>query len=191
MKRASDIAFACSCGAVSGRLLAASPRAGTHLACHCKDCRAAEIYAGQSDPSPDPVEIFQTTADRIKIDKGAENLAVFSFGEKNLLRWQASCCGAPLCNTLRNPRFSFVGVNTKRLENTEALGRIAAESFMPQSGGGTKHRNMGRFVYGMLSRTAAAALSGRWKDTPFFDPATRAPVATPRIVPLAERKALL
>lgn len=186
-----DLAFSCSCGALQGVIANASPRTGTHAACHCQSCRAGELYTGAPDPAPAPVAIFQTSPHRVQITKGAEHLAPFSFGPKNLLRWRATCCGQAMFNTPRNPAVSFVGIRTTCIKDPSSLGAIQCEAFVPTKDGKTRHKGIWKLAAGPLSRMIANRLSGRWKDTPFFDAETRQPVAAVTVVPKDERKALL
>lgn len=177
-----DVAFSCPCGTIKGHIRGASPSTGTHIACFCADCRAGDVFAGLPDPSPEPVRYFQTTPDRLHFDSGFENLSVFSFGPKNLLRWQASCCGSPLFNTLRTPKIAFVSIKSSALEDQAAIGPVRASAFIPNSAGTAKHKGMGRSVWAALSRIAAARVTGRWRKNPFFDAETLAPVCAVQIV---------
>ena len=188
---AQDIAFQCKCGALKGTLRGAHPRAGTHAQCFCADCRAAEVHLGQPDPAPGPVGVFQTTPNKISFEAGQDHLAVFSFGEKNLLRWYASCCGAPLFNTMRNPKIAFVGIRTNRLEDTAALGPVVARGFMPAANGKSKHEGLGPMIWGMVSRVTGARLSGSWKQTPFFDAETLEATRPITVLPKGTRAAVL
>lgn len=180
-----DISFGCSCGAIKGTFRGASPACGTHTECFCADCRAAEVFVGQPDVAS--ATLFQTSPDRFDIHQGHENLAVFSFGPKNLLRWYAKCCGSTMFNTLRNPKMAFASIRTSVLTDLDALGPVTTKAFIKTPSGKPKHQGMARFVYGMLGRTIATRLSGRWKKTPFFDPTTLAPVAEVHVVSKEQR----
>ena len=186
-----DIPFACDCGTLTGRVRGGSPSTGTHAACYCRDCRAAELYKGQPDPAPGPVGLFQTAPHRLSLDTGLDHLAVFSFGEKNILRWYADCCGSILFNTVRSPRMAFASIRTDRLAYPEDIGPVVARAFMPGKDGKQHHKGLPRYIFGAVTRMAAARLSGRWKDTPFFDAQTLEPVRPVHVVSPAERKAIL
>lgn len=186
-----DLNFACTCNTLRGTLIGASPRSGNHAACYCHDCRSAEVFAGQPDPAPGPVGIFQTTPDKIRLDAGADQLAVFSFSDKGLLRWQARCCGALLFNTLRNPKIAFVGLRTIRLADEKPLGPIRTRGFIRKPNGKRGHRGLRHLLINMASNALAARLSGKWSRTPFFDPATGEPVRAIRVVNEAQRAALV
>jgi hypothetical protein len=186
-----DLAFACTCGAVTGHLVGATSGGGMHLGCHCTSCRQAELALGQPDPRPGPVCLFQTTPDRVQFERGTDQLGVLKLSPASkTYRWYATCCNAPLGNTGPGPGFPFFSLCTTRVTNRDALGRIRTEAFIPQPGGGTKHRNIGAFVYSLIRTGLASRLSGRWKQTPFFDVATAAPKGPIRTLTKAERAAL-
>lgn len=191
MTKMPDIAFSCECGTLKGTLRGANARSDTHAECFCADCRAAEMHLGQPDPAPGPVRIYQTSPDRIIIDQGQDQLAVFSFGEKNLLRWHAACCNVPLFNTMRSPKVSFVGIRTNRLADTTALGPIVGRGFIPVAGGKPKHEGLPRLIWGMAARVIGGRLSGRWKQTPFFDVATLETSRHVTVLPKGTRDGLL
>lgn len=191
MTQPQGIAFSCTCGILKGTLRGSNARSDTHAECFCTDCRAAEIHLGQPDPAPGPVGIYQTTPDRIEISQGQDQLAVFSFGEKNLLRWYASCCDAPLFNTMRSPKISFVGIRTNRLADTAVLGPIVGRGFIPVPGGKPKHEGLLRLICGMAVRVIVARLSGRWKQTPFFDTTTLETNCSVIVLPMGTRARIL
>ena len=187
---AQDIPFSCPCGSLKGVLHGANRASGTHVVCYCDDCRAAEIYCRQPDPAPEPVALFQTNPGNISFTEGKENLAVFSFGPRNLLRWQASCCGALIANTLRNPKLPMASIRTNLLATTDPIGPVRAEAFVPTPGKNTQHKGVIAIVSGTLRRMAVGRLSGTWKQTPFFDTEDATPVRPVTLVPKDVRAAL-
>lgn len=184
------LGFACGCGHLRGHLAPEAVRGGTRLICHCPDCRAAELYLGQPDPTPDGVDLFQTTPDMITIDSGAAHLALLRLGPNGLLRWYAACCGTPLANTPKSSRIPFVGLRSPRFADPVSLGPVRVRAFVPGRGGKPAYQGGGRMALAILTRGLAARLSGRWRRTPFFDPATGQPVAPARIPDKTERAAL-
>lgn len=184
-----DLPFACNCRKLRGTLLGVSPRNGTRAECFCHDCRAAEVFAGQPDPAPGPVQLYQTVPFRVRFDAGADQLAPFTFSEKGPLRWQARCCGATMFLTARSPKLAFTSFRTDRLEDDRPLGPVVARAFVRKPNGKRGHEGLARFIFGFLRRTIAARVSGRWRDTPFFDN-KGAPVQEVHIVSEAERAAL-
>lgn len=163
-----DLTFACDCGRVSGTLHSASPRTGGLLQCHCADCRRAIIWLDRSDPGPDGVRYFQTTPDRISIERGADELRAFTWKNDKLLRWYAGCCHTPLLNTLNTPKWPFASLMVDRLSDASPLGPVKSHAFMPSQNGKTRNVNLLGFLSGFALRTARARLNGSWRNTPFF-----------------------
>lgn len=186
-----DLTFACDCNTVHGALIGVSPHNGNRVDCYCHDCRAAEVYAGQPDPAPGPVGIFQYKPDKVRIDAGQDQLAVFSFSDKGVLRWQARCCGAPLFNTLRSPKIAFVGIRTDRVSDATALGPVVSRAFVRKANGKRGHDGLRHALFNFASNAITARLTGRWKQTPFFDAATGEPVSKVHVVSAAERAAIV
>ena len=184
-----DLAFACDCKTLRGTLKGASPSNGARVECFCHDCRAAEVFAGQPDPAPGPVQLYQTVPFRVHIEAGADQLAPFSFSDKGPLRWQARCCGATMFLTARSPKLCFTSFRTDRLEDDTPLGPVIARAFVSKPNGKRGHEGLARFVFGFARRAIGARLSGKWKDTPFFD-ADGHPVHAVYRVSKAERDAL-
>jgi hypothetical protein len=182
LAEAPERSFACACGRLSGRVAAGGSE--THALCHCRDCRAAVTVHGRPDPGA--ADILQTSPDRVRIERGGDLLAALRLRARGGgIRWYASCCGAPLFFTPPLPRAAMVGIAADRLEGSP-LPPVAAEAFLPAPGGGTRHRGGLRFAGEVLSRMLAANLSGRWRETPFFDREGK-PAVPPRRLTEAER----
>jgi len=190
MADSNSIAFSCNCGQVQGHIAPATARSGTHAICHCRDCRAADLYLDQPDPNPAGVDLFLTTPDTVHVEAGADRLAVLRLGPKGPLRWYASCCKAPLFTTLPRPGIPFVSVRLERLQDSTPLGPVLAHSHVSQPDGTTKHKGAGVLAWRLLTRMGAARLSGRWRQTPFCDPQTGIPTAPVHILNKQERAAL-
>lgn len=184
-----NVPFACRCGKVQGTL--ADVGWGNHAQCFCQSCRAADIHTGDPDPGNDGIRIYQTTPDKISFQAGQDQLAVFSFGPNNLLRWQVSCCGAAMFNTLRKPKVPFAGLVAARVSDPAALGPVATRGFIPTGDGKHRHEGMGTLVFGMIWRAFIGRVSGRWKQTPFFDLDTLQPVAEVQVLPKGETARLI
>jgi hypothetical protein len=177
-----SVGFSCRCGAISGHLTDIDPGRDTHLRCHCDDCRRANAHFGIEGSRETGVSIWQTTPDKVKIETGAVHMRLMRLSEKGLLRWYAGCCDTPLFNTMATPKVPFVGVLTDRLEDTEPLGPVVAEGFVEGEDGRSRHVHGGRVGVRIVRRIVGARLSGRWKDTPFFDTASGKPVCEAEIV---------
>ncbi|MGR3758952.1 DUF6151 family protein [Roseobacteraceae bacterium NS-SX3] len=187
---AEGLEFSCNCGALRGHVTAQGVKTGTRIACYCADCRANELYHGQPDPAPGPVDLFQLAPDAIKITRGAEHLKAIRLGPRGPLRWYAACCGTPFANTLDKRFLPFAGMRADLFADKDKLGKLRAQAFVPQPGKPPRTKGAGRMAMGILARMLGALASGRWKETPFFDPATGKPAAAPRMLSKEERRAL-
>jgi hypothetical protein len=185
MVAAQDVGFGCSCGQITGTLRGIDGWTGSLAVCHCPDCRAAEVYLHQPDPDPNGVRLYQTTPDRIQFITGQDKLAVLRLSDKGLMRWYAVCCGAPLFNTMPGPKFGFASLHVARVADPAPLGPVIGDVNGPGGNSG-----LARLVLGVLRRSTLARLSGRWKQTPFFDVGTGAPVVAPKVLTPKERSTI-
>ncbi|MBF9044644.1 hypothetical protein HKCCE4037_14970 [Rhodobacterales bacterium HKCCE4037] len=182
------VEFACDCGKLRGELDAKTLKAATRVVCHCDDCRAFHVAVGRPDPgAADGVDILQLAPAGMRLTQGVEHLAALRLSPKGLVRWYASCCDTPLAATMPNNVVPFAGLLTGRLTSTERLGRVQAHGFLRNARGEVRHQNIGRLVRGMLSRTVAAYVSGRAKQTPFRDPESGDFIVEPMLVDRARR----
>lgn len=184
------LGFSCSCGQLHGHIAPEAAESGLHLVCYCRDCRAAELYFKQPDPAPGPVDLFQTTPDSITVTAGAQNLGLFRLSPRGTMRWYATCCDTPLFNTTPSAKFPFAGLRVATMAEPDRIGPVVSKAFAPRPGGKSKHEGISRMAWGVITRMLAARLSGRWRQTPFFDIETGKPVANPTIPSKEERAAL-
>ncbi|UWQ93288.1 hypothetical protein K3727_06280 [Rhodobacteraceae bacterium M382] len=182
--------FSCTCGEVRGVVDITALRDGAHIACFCPDCRAGELFFDQPDPAPGPVALFQTAPDRLTFLRGQDKLGLMRLGPNGLFRWYATCCNTPIGNTLKTHKLPFVGIPVARFAAPERLGPVQAQGFIVTSDGKKRHKGAGRMVWRMFSRFLSAWMSGRWRNTPFFDVETGKPVAKAKIPTREERAAL-
>lgn len=186
---ATDVPFSCHCGEVTGRLTDIHASAGTRLACHCASCRDAVNWLSGDATEPEGVGYYQTSPDHITFETGFDRVAAFTWKQRTLLRWFATCCNAPLFNTSGTPAVAFASLYVDRVQDPAPLGRISAHAFLPAPGGATRHKGMVPLVWAFARRLATARLSGRWKETPFFDVETRKPVVPVRHLTPEDRTA--
>lgn len=191
-----DLPIRCDCGKLEGVARAVSPTAGTHLTCYCDDCQRFQHLIGHADRVLDEhggTVIFQMSAGRIEITRGREHLACLRLTPKGTLRWYASCCNAPLGNTLATPALPFCGVITTCFDRSAAGGEAVDRALGPLKPG-----VFGKFALGdrtaidahdriplsairILGKVIGWRLGGAAKHSPFFDSEGK-PVAAPRIV---------
>ena len=182
--------FSCSCGALTGRISERGARTGTHVVCFCHDCRAAQLYFGQPDPAPGPVNVFQMSPEEITFLSGKDNLSCMRLSPKGMLRWYAKCCNAPLATTSPTPKIPFAGFDVNRLRAPESIGPVTTRGFVPRGNGKQSHEMLQYAAWGLVKRVVPSRLVGRWKNTPFFDVATGTPCVTPTTLSKSERAAL-
>lgn len=179
--------FQCRCGAMRWQI---APEArGMHLECYCADCQTFARHLGVADDWLDAAggtEIFQTLPRHLTFTAGREKLAVLQLSPKGLMRWHAACCGAPIGNTLTGSGFSFVGAILR--PGQTGFGPVTVRCNTASAHVPIRATGLPRAVAGALARAAAARLTGRHRQTPFFG-ADDAPVAQPRILTLQERNA--
>jgi hypothetical protein len=198
-----DLPLRCRCGALRGVATGVSPDAGTHLVCTCTDCQAYAHYLDRADllDARGGTDIFQLTPSQLRITAGADRLACVRLTGKGPLRWYASCCRTPVGNTAARPRMPFVGVVLACLDpaldartREAALGPSRGTVFPGSAIGGLRPGESTRPPLGLILRTvrvlAGAALRGRHRPSPFFDPASGQPVVAPKALSQSEREAL-
>lgn len=182
--------IACSCGQLQGQLATKFVRSGVHVACHCRDCRAFQLYLKQPDPAPGPVDLFLTTADGVSITRGAQHLGLFRLGPRGSMRWYAACCDTPLFSTATSAQIPFVAIQVGAMASPDRIGPVIGKTFVPMPGGTSAHQGFARIAWKLLPAIIASRLAGHWRQTPFFNIETGAPVASPTIPGKQERAAL-
>lgn len=190
MSDGQDTEFSCSCGALSGEVSALSPDSATHIVCFCPDCRAAEVYFGQTDPEDDGVHLAQLNPSDVSITNGEEHLALLRLYSSGIFRWYAACCNAPLFNTVATPKVRFISIMANRLEHPQRLGSVKARAFEPTRKGKVRHHHAMRMIWPIAVRSLAGLISGEWRETPLFDPATGKPIREAKVLTSAERQSI-
>ena len=187
------IAFRCRCGALQGEVEPA--RAYVRAICHCRDCQTGARALGWGAEVLDAnggTDIVAMRPSGLRFTSGAGKLACLSLGPRGLLRWYAACCGTPIANTPRNPRFAYVGLVAANLASTaddvDALFGPARAALNPQSATGEVKSTPLLNAWGLfaiLRGLLAARLGGSYRQNPFFQ--LGAPVREPRVLSLEER----
>lgn len=196
MSEGADLSLTCRCGSFRARMIGVSPKTGSHLMCYCKDCQAFARFLGAEEilKPRGGSDIFHTIPARFEIEQGQQHLACLRLSPKGTLRWYASCCDTPICNTLSGKWLEFLGVLTPTLVGDdvgEALGPVIAVVNVDsaQPGPGTlRNRGFARAAWAVIRRHFGAKLSGRGGQTPFFG-MEGTPVVVPRVLTLEERRA--
>ncbi len=187
----------CQCGYVQGHITAAMTRA----ICYCKDCQSFAHFLNKRKETLDEqggTDIVPVLPRSIVFTKGQDALKCMRLSPQGLLRWYAGCCNTPIGNTSANYKFAYVGVVHNCIETGD---RALDQSFgpvrlriSPQSAKNpVSEKSKGTIIamcklIGLLLRER---ISGAYKHSPFFVAITGRPIATPVVLTLEERQALL
>ena len=190
----------CSCGKVTGELRKTT--SVNRVTCYCEDCQA---FAHFLDRTPDILDqsggthIVQTTPDHLTFTKGKDHLACMRLSDRGLLRWYTDCCNTPIGNTANTAKFSFVGLIHSCIKlSPDSLNQVFGSSYLNAH---TKYAKGGAFpprsirtelacIGRILRGLAQNRITGRYKDTPFFDIESDVPVTTPRVLTDSELEAI-
>ncbi len=193
---ATDLAISCRCGAFQATLKNVSPKTGSHVQCHCKDCQAGAGALGAEDCllPRGGTDIFQTVPSNLELSTGTQNLACLRLSPKGLVRWYASCCDTPVFNTLGSQKMAFLGVMVPALqgENVQkTIGRTICVAHTAAAALGSvalKDHGFNRAGLNILIRHFSALMQGKAKSSPLFDD-TGNFVVEPRVLSKDERAA--
>ena len=194
-----DLAISCSCGKLKGQLQAISPDRGARYVCHCRDCQAFIHFLGrQSDVLDDNAGtgVFQIQPSRLAITRGIDQLRCIRLTAKPTLRWYAQCCNSPMFNTTPSGRYPFLSVICHSADpdvRDVAMGPVRGHLFPAEAAGdmsGKTEAGGNLMLLGVVYRMICERLSGRYKRSPLFDPATGEPVAAPASMDPADRARL-
>lgn len=188
----------CRCGSLEGSL--SSPQRAARAICYCRDCQAFARFLGQPELTLDALggtDIVATRPDFVQFTRGADRLRCVSLSSQGMLRWYADCCRTPIGNTPRDPKFPYVGlvhdcIAASAAERDAAFGPAKAVLNVASASGDVKPARLS-LLFGMLRilrNVFGAKLSGKYRNTPFFDVAAGKPVAEPRVLSAEERQAL-
>ena len=195
---ASDLAFACRCGAVSGTLLDVGPGQGDHVICHCTDCQDLTRHLGHSDllDAHGGSALYQSRCASMRIDTGRDRLACLHMTDKPTLRWYAACCGMPLFNTYANGRIPYITTQVAACDPARrgALTGPPLGHLFTQDGTGDtsalSKMSMGKLMRRFFPRMIKDMISGDRRRCALFDAETLEPIAPPHRLTAQERQAL-
>ncbi|WP_370337002.1 DUF6151 family protein [Parvularcula marina] len=196
-----DLDFTCRCGEVRAVLEGASPEAGNHVKCYCRDCQAFMYFCGHEADGLDPAggsEIYQVKATSVRFSQGADRLAAVRLTGGPLVRWYTTCCKTPVANTPMPGWLDFAGFQVMGLgpeaQLEEAMGPLLGQAFTKSARGGPKavggDKGLGAFFLRILGMTLKTAFSRPAKRSGFRDPETGKFIAKPEILGPRERVAL-
>lgn len=161
--------------------------------CYCTDCRTFGRFLGQESRALDSrggTEIVQLAQGRVRFTQGLDHVAAIQLSESGLIRWYARCCNTPIGNTMRSPKWSFIGLVSACLARErldQDFGETVAEFGTATALGESKPKQHGVLrTIGRFARIVIGArVSGSYKDTQLFTSAGK-PIVGPRILSAAE-----
>lgn len=185
----------CRCGLFRGSL--AAPERAARLICYCRDCQSAAHALQASDMALDEhggTSIVAALQSDVSVTQGISQLACMSLSSGGIYRWYASCCGTPVANTVRRPQMSYVGlVHTCLGASAHEVQKTWPRHFhvnVAHARGDVAHSRIATLAgaIGIARRVIGARLDGRWRQSPFFVPLTKAPAAPVRVLTEEERQ---
>ena len=177
----------CKCGTVRGQLEGTG--VSSRIICYCTDCRAyirfldqaADVLDGQGG-----TEIVQVEQPRLRFSQGADHLEAVRLSDKGMVRWYASCCKTPICNTMVDPKISFAGLIHTCLDSAQMdrdFGASVAILNTDTALGDPKPKQRG--LFGVIGRfiwiVAMTRISGRYRNSQLFND-LGSPLVTPSIL---------
>ena len=196
---ASDLSFACDCGAVSGTLIHVGPGQGDHVICHCTDCQDFAHYLGHAERvlyAHGGTALYQSRCARLRIDSGQGRLACLHLTGKPTLRWYAGCCGFPLFNSYANGKIPYVTTQLAACDpgaRDRLAGPPLGHLFTKDAIGDTRHlrqMSMAALMRRFFPRMIRDIVSGDRRRCALFDAKTLEPIAKPHRLTGEERLAL-
>ena len=197
----SNLAIRCQCGCVVGKATGLSPNAGSRVVCYCDDCQAFVDQLGQREVVLDSnggTEIFQMSPAALTVSRGLDRLACLRLTPKGPLRWYTDCCKTPIGNTPSTHKLPFLGLILACMDTAghsldQVLGPVRTRVMIRHAIGdlGTLPNAYDGFSLSHIAGISWKILTWRMQRdherSPFFDPETGAPIASP-LMPGEQRR---
>jgi hypothetical protein len=202
-----NISLFCQCRSLEATLdlpeTGKNERSLTRLVCYCEDCQAYARYLGQADRVLGPfggTDIVQLSPAWFHLKHGSENMACLRLSDKGILRWYASCCRTPICNTPSNPSMPYVGLismnlatDRKRLDGLigPVCFGVGAGKQHPIPAGWPVAKGFGvKAVVTALKNMSRWRLAGDHKRSELFETGSDQPITKPHVLTDEERTGL-
>lgn len=106
-----DVTLGCSCGAVSGVLLAVTRQNSSRLSCMCDDCQLYAHFLDRLDilDAAGGTDLSYATQARVRITDGLHLLRSVRLSSTGILRVYTACCSTPVAH-VPSPKLAFVGI---------------------------------------------------------------------------------
>lgn len=187
----------CRCGSIEG-FVASTGRAARAI-CYCRDCQSYARFLGKPERTLDAqggTDVIATVPQLVSFKHGVEKLRCMSLSEKGILRWYAGCCKTPIANTARDAKLPYVGLVHECIGGSAALDAVVGPAKVrvnTKSAIGTVAATPGATLLAVtriMSNVWGSRLSGKYRETPFFDMATLQPIVEPLVISKEERQRL-
>ncbi len=183
-----DLDFACTCGEITGTLIAPTPKNGARVVCHCTDCQNFARHLGMADRVLDAqggTDLYSARCAAMQLTKGAEKLACLHLTDKPTLRWYATCCRTPMFNSYANGRMPYLTTFVANCDAAQAqatLGPVTGHLSLPKSAGeltDAPRMSFAKLMRGAFVRMVRDILSGDRRRSALFDAQTLEPICPP------------
>ena len=185
-----DATWKCDCGEVRFRL---APITGTRCVCYCASCQAFLAHLGRSDIADGAggSDLFQAAPNCVTLEKGEAHLANLRLTDKGPLRWYATCCNTPVCNTGAKRAVPLVSFLVRSFDDETAAGPVIARVNRKDAKGhvDAEGGSMRTLIFAFLRRAVVLLITGQYKKTPFFDENGTPVAATTRLSPEEQARA--
>jgi hypothetical protein len=111
--------IACECGSLSANADLHKGESNHRIVCYCDDCQSYARHLGSPATVLDThggTDIIQLSPAHFKLAHGREHLGVLRLSPNGLLRWYATCCNTPICNTPANLDMPYLGLLTRNFQ---------------------------------------------------------------------------
>jgi hypothetical protein len=167
--------------------------------CYCDDCQAFAYQLGRADLLDDHggTDIVQVAPASLKFAQGQHRILGVRLTSKGLFRWYASCCNAPVGNTL-SPAIPFVGIVSQAFAGGpkhpdelfgKPIGAILGKYAIGDAPSGSKGIKLSLMIRA-ITMVLGWRLRGQTWPHPFFERDTRAAIYPLSVLSQEQREAL-
>ena len=213
------IIIACECGSLSAIAELHEKESNHRIVCYCDDCQSYARHLGSPATVLDThggTDIIQLSPAHFKLVNGREHLGAIRLSPNGLLRWYATCCNTPICNTPANLGMPYLGLltrNFRKIQNKKKSKHNAKRHATSNDendiqtligpvsfgvGAGSQHPLAADWPvakgFGFRGLINTFKNIGRWrirgdqKSSELLDPETGEPVVTPYVLTMEERQ---
>lgn len=194
----------CDCGGIRAHADLRDHHA-QRAVCYCRDCRMFAHFLERGDTILDAhggTEVVQMSQARLRFETGRDRLACMRLTRRGLLRWYAGCCNTPIGNIPALRDLPYLGLIHGCIDYAAtghtpdaAVGPIAcrmnAHDLTVPAREIDAHQGMPlRALIPVALRVLGWRVRGDPRRSPFFDTASAAPIADPRVLHPDEREVL-